>query len=165
MAKQNVNQITAAGSGGLIVTTDTQLQGLAPMTMMEPSRRFLSGVTFTSQASGGATGNTASGSGDIADFLSLPVGGKVIYTAGGKIDPATQATSFTNTATATVPAGVTDTNAIGSTALDTDTLSRRPICKSSARSRILHSLSRPVILLPNGHHQKQRPERFAESDL
>jgi uncharacterized repeat protein (TIGR01451 family) len=82
---------------------------------------ILSGVTFTSVAAGGATGNTASGSGNINDTLTLPPGASVTYTATGTIDSAATG-SLSNTATVTAPAGFTDTNGANNSATDTDTL-------------------------------------------
>ena len=81
----------------------------------------LSGVTFTSVAAGGATGNTASGSGNISDTLNLPSGGSVTYTVHANI--ASSATgSLSNTATVTAGAGVTDPTPGNNSATDTDTL-------------------------------------------
>ena len=45
--------------------------------------------TFTSVAAGGATGNTAAGSGPLAETLVLPVGGAVTYTVRCTVPPAT----------------------------------------------------------------------------
>ncbi|MEM8960329.1 MAG: DUF11 domain-containing protein [Acidobacteriota bacterium] len=56
--------------------------------------------TYTSVAAGGATGNTAAGSGDIADTLDMPAGSSVTYTATCDIDPAATGT-LSNTATIT----------------------------------------------------------------
>ncbi|HEU4386686.1 MAG TPA: hypothetical protein VFV34_02735, partial [Blastocatellia bacterium] len=82
---------------------------------------ILSGVTFTSVASGGATGNTASGSGSISDTLTLPPGSSVTYTVTGTIDAAATG-SLSNTATVTAPGSFTDTNSANNSATDTDTL-------------------------------------------
>ena len=45
----------------------------------------LQDVTFSSQALGGATGNRATGSGDINDMINLPANASVIYTASGTL--------------------------------------------------------------------------------
>jgi CSLREA domain-containing protein/uncharacterized repeat protein (TIGR01451 family) len=74
--------------------------------------------------SGGAT-CAASGSGDIADTVNLPVGGAVRYTLVANVDPATTSASMTNTATVAPPAGVADPTPGNATASDTDTLSQK----------------------------------------
>lgn len=63
--------------------------------------------TYSSIAAGGATGNTAAGTGDIADTLSMPVDSSVLYLAECAIAPDATGT-LTNTATITGP--VIDTN-------------------------------------------------------
>lgn len=80
----------------------------------------LSGVTFTSLAAGGATGNTAAGTGNLNDTLTLPPGATVVYTVSGTIDPAATA-DLVNTATVAVPGGI-DTNPANDSATDTNTL-------------------------------------------
>ena len=74
--------------------------------------------TYTSVAAGGATGNTASGTGNLSETLSLPAGSSVTYTAVCDIDPAATGT-LSNTAT--VSGSVTDPNGSNNTATDNDT--------------------------------------------
>ncbi len=54
--------------------------------------------TYTSVPSGGAAGNTAAGSGDLMEMLSLPTGSSVTYTVSCTIDPDASGL-ITNTAT------------------------------------------------------------------
>ncbi|MCI0702618.1 MAG: hypothetical protein L0241_16160 [Planctomycetia bacterium] len=83
----------------------------------------LTGVTWTSSASGGATGNTASGSGNINETLNLPVGSLVTYTVTATVDPnAANGTTISNTATITTPSGTTDNAPSNNTATDTNTV-------------------------------------------
>jgi len=77
--------------------------------------------TFTAVGSGGASGFTASGSGNINDTVNLPVGGTITYTLIANIASGATGT-LANTATVTAPAGVTDPNLSNNTATDTDTL-------------------------------------------
>ena len=77
------------------------------------------GCTWTSVAAGGATGNTAAGSGDLADTLSLPVGSSVSYSASCSIDPAAAGT-LSNTAT--IVASVADPTPGNDSATDADTV-------------------------------------------
>lgn len=82
----------------------------------------LTNVTYTSVASGGATGNTLSGSGDLADTINLPASASVTYTVNANIDASATGT-ITNTATVTAPSGqVTEANTANNTASDTDTV-------------------------------------------
>jgi uncharacterized repeat protein (TIGR01451 family)/CSLREA domain-containing protein len=74
---------------------------------------------YTSVAAGGATGNTAAGSGDLAESLSMPAGSSVTYTVVCSIDPAVTGT-LSNTAT--VISSVTETNPGNNSASDSDTL-------------------------------------------
>ena len=77
--------------------------------------------TFTAVGSGGASGFTASGSGNINDTVNLPVGGTITYTLHANIASSATGT-LVNTATVTAPTGVTDPNPGNNTATDTDTL-------------------------------------------
>ncbi|PYL65702.1 MAG: hypothetical protein DMF25_02725, partial [Verrucomicrobia bacterium] len=79
------------------------------------------GVTFTATQSGGASGFTASGSGNINDTLTMPAGSFVTYTATGTIDSSATGT-ISDTATVTAPSGVSDPTLSNNTATDTDTL-------------------------------------------
>jgi uncharacterized repeat protein (TIGR01451 family) len=81
----------------------------------------LTGVTFTSVAAGGATGNTAAGSGNISDTLNMPTGSSVTYTVNATVKSSATGT-LSNTATVTAPAGVTDPNTANNSATDSDTL-------------------------------------------
>ena len=83
----------------------------------------LSNVTYSSVASGGASGNTASGGGAINDTVNLPVGSSITYTVTGTVDSALPGATVTNTATVTAPAGVTETNINNNSATDIDTIS------------------------------------------
>ena len=81
----------------------------------------LSGVTYTAVPTGGATGFTATGSGNIDDAdVDMPAGSTVTYTVTATINPAATGT-LTNKAMVTAAAGVTDTNPATS-ATGTDTL-------------------------------------------
>ncbi|HEX4145870.1 MAG TPA: hypothetical protein VHY91_20360 [Pirellulales bacterium] len=82
----------------------------------------LSGATFTAAATGGATGFTASGSGNIDDTdVDLPAGSSITYTLTANIASSATGT-LSNTATVTPPAGVTNIDADNGSAIDSDTL-------------------------------------------
>ena len=81
-----------------------------------PARRWptpcpadLTGVTWTATATGGATGFTATGSGNINDTRQPAGGQHVTYTVTGTIDPSATGTPDQH-GHGDAPAGVTDTN-------------------------------------------------------
>jgi uncharacterized repeat protein (TIGR01451 family) len=80
-----------------------------------------SGVTFTATQSGGATGFTAAGSGNINDTVSMPVGSKITYKVTCKLSPAASGT-VSNTATITSASGDTDPNMTNNSATDSDAI-------------------------------------------
>lgn len=82
---------------------------VAGATLNAPVPAGATAVTWTSTAAGGATGNRASGSGAIAETLSLPANASVTYTVtltAGATVPAT----ITYQANAAVPTGFSDPN-------------------------------------------------------
>jgi hypothetical protein len=80
----------------------------------------LTGVSYTSSASGGASGNT-SGSGNINDTLNLPAGSSVTYAINATVLESATGT-ISNTATVAAPTGVTETNPNNNSATDTTTI-------------------------------------------
>jgi uncharacterized repeat protein (TIGR01451 family) len=79
------------------------------------------GVTYTATQSGGASGFTVSGSGNISDTVTMPPASTITYKATGMIS-ASATGSISNTATVTAPAGVLDPNTANNSATATDTL-------------------------------------------
>ena len=79
------------------------------------------GVTYTATQSGGASGFTASGSGNINNTVTMPPASTITYKATGTIS-ASATGSISDTATVTAPSGVTDPNTANNSATDTDTL-------------------------------------------
>src|SRR5438093_1612020 len=80
------------------------------------------GVTFTATQTGGASGFTANGSGNIHDTVTMPGGSVITYTATGTIDPSAASGTLSDTATVSVPNGVTDPVLTNNSATDSDTL-------------------------------------------
>jgi uncharacterized repeat protein (TIGR01451 family) len=78
-------------------------------------------VSYTATQVGGASGFTASGTGNINDTVVLPSGSKITYSAKGKLSSAATGT-LSNTATVTLPNGVTDPNPANNSATDSDTI-------------------------------------------
>jgi len=79
------------------------------------------GVTYTATQSGGASGFSASGSGNINNTVTMPPASTITYKATGTIS-ASATQSISDTATVTAPSGVTDPNTANNSATDTDTL-------------------------------------------
>lgn len=76
--------------------------------------------SWTCLGNGGASCNAGPVSGDIADAVSLPIGGSATYTADCDIDPLATGL-LSNTASINVPAGVVDLNGGNNQATDDDT--------------------------------------------
>jgi uncharacterized repeat protein (TIGR01451 family) len=85
----------------------------------------VAGVTFTAVQTGGATGFTASGSGNISDIVSMPPGSIITYTATGTINHAAPAGTLTNIAGTAAPPGTTDPDMTNNLATDAVTLTPR----------------------------------------
>ena len=81
----------------------------------------LGSVSWRCVEAGGATCTDATGSGDIATTVDLPVGATATFTVTGTIDASATGT-LTNTATVSTPSGVTETDASDNVASDTNPL-------------------------------------------
>ena len=79
------------------------------------------GVSFTATQSGGASGFTANGTGNINDTVTLPADSMIVYSAIGTLSPSAKGT-MSDTVTVTAPQGVTDPDLGNNTATDTDTI-------------------------------------------
>jgi uncharacterized repeat protein (TIGR01451 family) len=79
------------------------------------------GITYTANQSGGASGFRTTGGGDIHDTVAMPAGSKITYKATGMIS-ASATGSIADTASVSAPSGVTDPNLANNSATDTDTL-------------------------------------------
>jgi uncharacterized repeat protein (TIGR01451 family) len=91
-----------------------------PVTVTDNFPAACTFISYTSTATGGATGNTASGTGNINDAaLNLPTGSTVTYTASCLIDHGATG-SLANTAT--ISSAVVDPVPANNSATDTDTL-------------------------------------------
>jgi len=82
---------------------------------------LLTGLTYTAMQSGGATGFTPAGSGNINNTVTMPPASTITYKATGTIS-ASATGSISDTATVTAPSGVTDPNTGNNSATDADTL-------------------------------------------
>jgi uncharacterized repeat protein (TIGR01451 family) len=89
-----------------VTVTNTGPQVANLLRVAVPVPTGVTGLSFTSTAAGGATGNTA-GTGAVLDTLTLPVGASVTYTVTGTAI-AQAGITLTLTATGTLPSGITD---------------------------------------------------------
>ena len=81
----------------------------------------LTNPMWTSVATGGATGNLTSGNGNINDAVTLPMGGRIVYTVTATISPTATGT-LNNTATIMPPSTVSDPNPGNNTSIDSTSL-------------------------------------------
>src|SRR5207253_11022166 len=79
------NNSATATPGGIVIYTITVTNAgpssVNSATVVDAFGSNFTNVTFTSAATGGAAGNTASGTGTIQDTVSLPVGATITYIA------------------------------------------------------------------------------------
>jgi uncharacterized repeat protein (TIGR01451 family) len=104
-----------------ITVTNTGLPGVTGLGVTDNFPVQFTNVTFTATQKGGATGFTASGTGNISNSVNMPPGSSITYKAMGMIS-GTSGAMFTNIASLTIPAGVHDPNSKDNTASDTDTI-------------------------------------------
>ncbi|MGK0311941.1 MAG: hypothetical protein ACI8RC_001562, partial [Ilumatobacter sp.] len=106
--------------------------------------------SYTSVANGGASGNTASGDGDVADFLSMPANSTVRYVATCLIAASTTGI-ISNTATATPSAP--DPQTSNNSATDSTTIVAPPRSVSLSPSRLYESRNGPNDKTIDGKQQ------------
>jgi len=104
-----------------IVVTNAGPSNVAGAIIQDNFPPTFTGVTFTATQTGGASGFTATGSGNVQNTVTMPAGSKITYRATGTIS-ASATGSISDTASATAPSGVTDPNLANNSATDTDTL-------------------------------------------
>lgn len=104
-----------------IVVTNAGPSKVSGAVIRDTFPSIFTGVTYTATQSGGASGFSASGSGNINNTVVMPVASTITYKATGTIS-ASATGSISNTATVTAPRGVTDPNTGNNSATDTDTL-------------------------------------------
>jgi uncharacterized repeat protein (TIGR01451 family) len=113
----------AAGSQNTYTITVTNLGpgAVTGATIQDTFPSKFTGATFTASQTGGATGFSASGIGNVHDTVNMPVASKIIYQAKGKLS--SNATgAVVDTATVAVPVGISDPNSANNTSTDSDTI-------------------------------------------
>ena len=114
--------VASVAAGGMttytIVASNAGPTAVNPATVTDTFPAFCTSVSYTSVAAGGATGNTAAGSGNINDAArTLPSGASVTYTATCSISAGASGTLVN---TATISSATPDPNAANNSATDTD---------------------------------------------
>ena len=104
-----------------IVVTNSGPLDVAGASVTDAFPSSFTGVTFTATQTGGATGFTATGIGNINDTVNMPAGSKITYKAKGKVS-LNAAGTLTNTAAVTLPAGISDPNTANNSATDSDAI-------------------------------------------
>jgi uncharacterized repeat protein (TIGR01451 family) len=104
-----------------IVVTNNGPNAIAGATVTDSFPAAFTGVTFTATQTGGASGFTAAGAGNINDTVTMPAGSTITYIASGVISAAATGV-LSNTVTVTAPAGTSDPVPANNTATDTTTL-------------------------------------------
>jgi uncharacterized repeat protein (TIGR01451 family) len=102
-----------------IVVTNSGPSNVGGVAIRDTFPSIFTGVTFTATQSGGASGFTASGSGNINNTVTMPTGSKITYKATGTISSSATG-SISNTAT--VSPSSADPNTANNSATDTDAL-------------------------------------------
>jgi uncharacterized repeat protein (TIGR01451 family) len=113
-----VTYVIVVSNNGTSTVTGASVTDIFPAT--------LTGVSFTSTGSTGTSGNTASGTGNIFDTVTLPAGGTITYTVTATTS-ANATGTISNTATVTPPPTVADVNLTNNTATDIDTVTGTPV--------------------------------------
>jgi len=103
-----------------IVATNNGPAPASGATVTDNVPASLTGPTWTCVESPGATCTPGPVAGNINDTVNLPVGATVTYTLTGTVSA--NPTGLTNTATVTVPSGMTDSNPANNSATDDDIL-------------------------------------------
>ena len=145
-----------------IVVTNAGPSNVSGATVADTFPAALSGINYTASATGGATGFTANGSGNVNDTVTLPAGSTITYIVSATLSAAATGT-LANTATVTAPAGVTDSNAANNSATDSDTLTPQADLQATDHRRPDRGhAGTPITLYDRGH--QRRPEQRQRRD-
>jgi len=104
-----------------IKVTNAGPSNVTGATVVDNFPAIFTAVTFTATGANGASGFSASGTGNINDTLTLPATSSVTYKAIGKISSSASGT-LSNTATVTPPKGANDPSSANNSATDSDTI-------------------------------------------
>ena len=127
--KVTVNDSKTAVAAGAQDTYSIKVTNVGPSNVSEATvtdifPAIFTRVTFTARQSGGASGFSATGIGNINDTVTMPAGSVITYKASGKVSSSATGT-LSNTATVTAASDVPDPNTANNTATDSDTITFR----------------------------------------
>ena len=114
----------------------------------------LTEISYTSSATGGATGNTINGTGDINDTVDLPAGAAITYTAEATaVAGVTQ--SISNSTRVDAPTSLNESNTANNLATDVNTVTREAdlaVTKSDNRNTVTHgdTVTYEIVVRNNG---------------
>src|SRR5207249_3650046 len=118
--KSTINSCTAVTC--TIIVTNDGTGNVPGAAVSDNFPAVFTGMSFTATQTGGASGFTANGSGNINNTVTMPSGSVITYTAIGTIDPSAPSGTLSDTATVSVPSGVTDPDLTNNSATDSDPL-------------------------------------------
>jgi uncharacterized repeat protein (TIGR01451 family) len=113
--------VAGAQNAYTIVVTNPALGTVSGASVTDNFPAMFGNVSYTAAQVGGASGFTASGTGNINDKVVLPAGSKITYAAKGKVSSAATG-NLVNTATVALPNGVSDPNPANNSATDSDSI-------------------------------------------
>ncbi len=118
----------------------------------------LTPISWTCAGASGGSCTTASGTGNINNTVTLPVGGTATFTVTATVGVGATG-SIVNTATVTVPGGLTDPGSSNNSATDTDTVDQAPT--ADAQSPTVQADSSNNALALTGSDPESDPITFA----
>ena len=117
----SASAVPGAATTYTIVVTNAGPSDVTGATVKDTLPAAITSATFTATATGGPTGFTTPGAGNINDTVNMPNGSTITYTLVANIS-SSAAGNLVNTATVAVPPGVTDPTPGNNSASDSDTL-------------------------------------------
>lgn len=143
LAGANQPEMTASGSGGATVAVATTHEGNSQVSIVDTFPASLTSITYTANQTGGASGFTASGSGNISDLANMPAGSTITYTVQATVSQSATGT-ISNTATVS-STDANDPNNANDSATDTDTVIVPPTNVPTLDPRVLLLLAIALI--------------------
>ena len=119
-----VSVVAGASTVYTIVVSNNGPSNVVGASVTDVMPAAIAGDTYTAVATGGATGFTAVGGGNINDTVNMPAGSTITYTVIANVNSGAGG-NLVNTANVTAPGGVTDTNPGNNSATDSDVLTRQ----------------------------------------
>jgi uncharacterized repeat protein (TIGR01451 family) len=124
------------------------------------------GATWTATQTGGASGFTAGGSGNISDTVTMPSGSTLTYTVTGTVKSSATGT-LSNTATASDAGGATDPTPSNNSATDTDNLGPQAdlgVTKDDGSGSVVAGTSTTYTVTLTNHGPSDAPAGQVVSD-